>query len=110
MEEEEDLQIPDDKAAGACIGSQIHSQCPTHLPDVLVFHKASSLSSPRFHPHLSLSLFFIADDVCVCQALGRPNPLAVYYASETAEAIHARRLRGEKQKVMRDLRVIWIPG
>lgn len=46
--------------------------------------KILGLSSPRVHPHLSA---FIADDVvCVCQASRRPNPLPVYYASETAEA------------------------
>lgn len=43
-------------------------------------------------------LAFIADDVCVCQAPRRPNPLSVYYASETAEAIHTRSLLGKRQK------------
>lgn len=36
--------------------------------------KPRVLLSLRFHPHLSS---FIADDVCVCQEPGRPNPLPV---------------------------------
>ncbi|KAI4805360.1 hypothetical protein KUCAC02_009982, partial [Chaenocephalus aceratus] len=41
---------------------------------------------------------FITDDLCVWQAPGRPNPLPVYYASETAEAIHTRSPLGNKRR------------
>lgn len=48
------------------------------------------LLPPRLHSHLS--------DFAVCQAPKRPNPPPVYYASETAEAIHARWRQKEKKK------------
>lgn len=83
-------------------------QCPTHLSGVLLIRKKKKKRKKpqtlgcRSLPHLSA---FIADDVCECQAPGRPNPLPVYYASETAEAIHARSPFGKIQKVQRELRV-----
>ncbi|CAB1417646.1 unnamed protein product [Pleuronectes platessa] len=48
-----------------------------------------SLSICLSHPHLSR--FFTADDVCVRQAPGRPNPLRVYASTETAEKIRSKK-------------------
>lgn len=78
--------------------SQIHSRWVRRCASVRLtspvsscFKKKKAPLGSRFLLDFTLTyLLFIADDVSVCQAPGRPNPLPVYYASETAEAIHTR--------------------
>lgn len=75
--------------------------CPTHLSGLI---KKKRPLGCRFLLVFTLTylfffvVFFIADDVSVCQEPGRPNPLPVYYASETAEAIHTRSPLDEDKK------------
>lgn len=73
--------------------------CPTHLSGLIKKKKGrSGVASSSFSLSPICFFFFIADDVSVCQEPGRPNPLPVYYASETAEAIHTRSPLDEDKK------------
>lgn len=69
-------------------------------------YKASGIASPSSHlTYLASSFFFLSPTTCACQAPRRPNPLPVYYASETAEAILTRSLLCGRLKSRRDLPV-----